>query len=194
MPRLFIGIKIPNPSYIVDIQNDLQNNLSGSNIKWVEPENFHITLKFLGDVESFFINSINQLLLHLSKKHKSFHLKPAGVGFFGSIRQPHVIWFGFRDNRILSAIQSSIDESLNKLGFSMEQKKFSPHLTLGRIKYLAEKSEFVELMGSNKSFQEDHTISEFQLIQSTLSKEGPVYEVIKSFPLDENTVTNQYLK
>lgn len=183
MPGLFIGIKINNAKNIVDLQKNLKISLSKSIINWVEPANFHLTLKFLGEVESHFITPINQILEHLSKGFKQFILQPDGLGIFGTIQKPHIIWYGFKENPLLSSMQASIEKSLSDIGFDTGDKSFSPHVTIARVKTLFEKDELyksLQLINENSHYYE---ISDFQLIQSNLNKEGPVYKIIKSFEL-----------
>ncbi len=184
MPRLFIGIKIICPESIIKLQEQLQNLLRRSTIKWVEPDNFHLTMKFLGEVESYIIMPIIQVLEHLTPKFNQFILKSEGLGTFGKSDNPHIIWYGFKENSILSSLQATIEKSLNELGFEADDKKFSPHLTLGRIKSLVERRELILFLQKKDHILDDYEIRDFQLIESILKKEGPVYKIIKSFQLN----------
>jgi 2'-5' RNA ligase len=183
MPRLFIGIHINDPVDIADLQNDLKKKLRKSSIKWVEPENFHLTLKFLGDVNLHLTGPIAQVLRSRAQIYSPFEIEPDGLGIFGNITTPRVIWYGFRENSMLTTLQQGIEESMSGLGFAREQRNFSPHLTIGRIKYLAERETLHLALTNQKDQKNNYRIDEFQLIQSTLKKEGPVYTNIESFHL-----------
>jgi len=183
MPRLFVGIQITNSKHIKNLQEDLQKLLSKSHIKWVEPENFHITLKFLGEVDAHTIEPLSQVLEHSTKNYKKFSLNSKGLGIFGRAKKPHAIYYGFQENSILISIQRSIEKSMSELGFEFGAKGFSPHLTIGRVKTLFEKEELFRALQTKNKNSYTFEIGEFQLIKSNLTQEGPNYKVIKSFEL-----------
>lgn len=184
MPRLFIGIQISNSQHIKKIQEDLKELLCKSHIKWVEPENFHITLKFLGEVSSHTIEPLIQVLEHITKNYKKFSLNSKGLGIFGPVKKPHAIYYGFQENPLLKSMQRSIEKSLSELGFEIGEKGFSPHLTIGRVKFLFEIEKLFQVLQIKDRNLFTHEISKFQLIKSNLTQEGPNYIVIKSFELD----------
>ena len=186
MQRLFIGIKITCPESIINLQEQLQHLLQRSTIKWVEPDNFHLTMKFLGDVESHIITPLIQVLEHLAPKFNQFVLQSDGLGTFGKSNNPHIIWYGFKENPILSFLQTKIEKTLHQLGFESDEKKFSPHLTLGRIKFLVERKELALFLQKQDHIPDHYQIQNFQLVESILKKEGPVYKTIKSFQLNKN--------
>jgi 2'-5' RNA ligase len=188
MPRLFIGIKIDSIDKILAISNDLQKILSTSNINWVKPKNFHVTLKFLGDVENCLINSLKELLTHISDRHFQFTLKYKSIGYYGSLSRPRVIWFGFEQNSILTSLIKDIEWSLKELGFNPERNKFSPHLTLGRVKHLKEKDVFMQVMKEKEELEDSLDVMKFQLIESVLDSQGSKYNIIQSFAL-KNTLS-----
>lgn len=184
MLRLFIGIKTEPLPLLLTIRSDLKKVLQASQVNWVDPSNYHITLKFLGDVEPYYINSINQLIKHLALKIRSFTLQYNEVGIFGTKKQPRVIWFGFKDQDTIHELQASIENSLTDLGFMAEEKTFHPHLTLARIKNIQDTKplmNYIEL--NNPKIEGEITIKEFQLFQSVLQPEGPVYSIVQQFRL-----------
>jgi RNA 2',3'-cyclic 3'-phosphodiesterase len=184
MPRLFIGIKIDSKN-IISIANELKKQFSSSNIAWVEPQNFHLTLKFLGDVDVNLIDSISNILIRVCSKYNSFELISLKLGYFGSIYQPRVIWYGFKSNPILALLQDDIDHSLHELGFDLETKEFNVHLTFGRVKHINEQERFREILKGSLTNVNTIVVSQFQLIESILRKEGPEYKILKVFELQK---------
>ncbi len=183
MPRLFIAIKIVPSKGLEDVYAELKQKLSQSKINWVSRENFHLTLKFLGNVEDYFVNSLSLLLEQVAASNSKFILETADFGFFGRKRHPHVIWCGYKYNHLLKVLTSSIEESIAELGFEKEGKSDLPHLTLGRVKNLAPENNLEEILLSVKPPSDRHQVNMFSLIRSTLTPNGAVYNVIKSYEL-----------
>jgi RNA 2',3'-cyclic 3'-phosphodiesterase len=184
MPRLFIGIKIESQYKLELFYYELRKKFKSSDINWVHPKNFHLTLKFLGDVKSHLINPISSLLSHISLKHKPFILNYNKPGFFGTLNNPKVLWVDFISNQELNLLQNSIDKSLTGLGFDIENKKYSPHLTLARVKRFKEENLFRDIFNIKIMSLEASNVNEFQLIQSNLKQEGPEYSILTSFKLE----------
>lgn len=135
--RLFIAIELPAPirAYIGHAMDTLQKATPRHAIRWVPPENLHLTLKFLGDTDETQVEAIRQELGKAIKGHQSFTIRVEGSGCFPNIRKPRVIWLGLKDsaNR-LASLQTAIETTIAPLGFPTDQRPFSPHLTLGRVK------------------------------------------------------------
>lgn len=183
MPRLFIAIKISPSKSFKSKLSDIKERLKQSTIKWVDSMNFHITLKFLGDVEEYYINSMIALLDQIAERNSGFALESSGFGFFGKTRQPRVIWYGFKSNAYLDKLQHSIEVSLTELGFEKEEKNYTPHLTIGRIKSLFPEDNLKEVLSVPGAISEYYPVAKFSLIKSTLKAEGPSYQVLKDFKL-----------
>lgn len=183
MPRLFIAIKITPSKSLENILSDLKEQLNQSTIKWVDSMNFHITLKFLGHVEEYYINTLIALLDQIAQRNSGFTLESSGFGFFGKTRQPRVIWYGFKSNSCLDKLQHSIEESLSELGFEKEDKNYLPHLTIGRVKALSANNNFKETVPELVTQPEYYPVAKFSLIKSILKAEGPSYQVLKDFTL-----------
>jgi 2'-5' RNA ligase len=181
--RLFIGIKIAACKGIIDVSNRLRRELRDSKLAWVNPANFHITIKFLGDLEAYYINPISLILEKLSNEYNSFELEYDKTGFFGSVAEPRVIWYGFRNNSTLLSLQHNIERSLNELGLEAENKKFNPHITLCRVKFLSEKQSFREILSEKSGNAEKTIVTQFQLIESVLSNTVAEYMELGSFKL-----------
>ena len=141
-------------------------------------------MKFLGDVDDYYSNSILLLLEQIAAKTNKFTLFYDRLGLFGSAKQPRIIWFGFRKQEDIMNLQLSIEKSLTDLGFKAGEKEFHPHLTLARIKKINNALTLTEYIAlKNKNIKGEYPVTKFQLIKSVLHSEGPEYSVLKEFKL-----------
>ena len=184
MKRIFAAIKINLDDGFLDIYEEIKETFYKDKIKWVAPENMHITLKFFGDTKEDIINNIRNTFRNIAGTIKPFEIKIKGFGFFGNSRFPRVLWFGieFPDN--LDLIYENIQKELEPLGYQSEDKKFKPHLTIGRIKDFKNKRLLLDLVEKyNNTLILRNQVKEFVLYESILKKEGPVYIPIEKFKL-----------
>ena len=134
--RCFISLELPE-----ELKKNIYGYIeklkaAGADVKWIPPENLHLTLKFLGDTTEELLKSINERLISLSKSHDRFSLQISGAGAFPNIKYPRVVWLGVHDSEEIIKLQHDIDESMAGLGFKRDEKQFTPHLTVGRMKSL----------------------------------------------------------
>ena len=184
MKRLFIAVKIPASKELLNISNSVSGKLSSEKIKWVQHQNHHITLKFLGDTEDFFINSLCIILKKIAQNYHPFLLKLEQVGIFGKQKKPRVIWIGISENEEIRKLKEDIDEHLTELGFEKDPG-FSPHLTLGRIKNINDFGLLAEVIEKYKTVVAGNVeIDKFILYESVLKKTGPEYIEIEEFNLN----------
>lgn len=134
--RAFIAVEIPS-----SLQHTIQESTAGLRkalgddlIRWVPPQNVHLTLKFLGDVSSSNLDLIKQMLTAEAAQHKCFEMQMEGIGSFPNSRRPRVIWVGLRAPTALESLQRGIETASARLGYATDEKGFSPHLTIGRVK------------------------------------------------------------
>lgn len=184
--RLFIAIPVTDAvkEYAASVRNELDMN--HPDVKWVEKTNYHLTLKFLGEVAPASIHQIKQSLTAVAESCPVFNLKTRGLGFFPNRGRPRVIWAGvFGEMDKADFLGERIDAYLSELGFDPENKR-SFHLTLGRIRSdlgLAElqlKAAGVNKRGEEHSFR----VEQFLLMESRLSSRGPHYSVVESYRLE----------
>lgn len=175
--RLFIAIHIIPTPKLINILSEFKAKLHQSKIKWVNEQNMHLTLHFLGDVNNYYINSLNQTLSETANKYSSAKLILKGIGYFKRNNKPTVIWVGINKNDTLNRIYLNLKNSLDNLGINHDNKsEYKPHLTLGRIKYLKDKSPYNELISKYSDIQiGEELIKEIILYKSELKQEGPVY-------------------
>lgn len=185
MIRSFIAIKISEEvlQRIVEVQEILKE--SGVSVKWVEPKNIHLTLKFLGDTPESQIEDIVRVMQESTEGTSPFQISIARVGAFPNLRYPRVIWVGVQDvQEALQKIQHRLEQGLHALGFAIEEGVFKPHITLGRVKSEKNKSNLLRMVETvvNTEFgvlQVNH----IHLIRSDLKPTGPEYTVIRSVEL-----------
>lgn len=185
--RAFVAIPIPESviRYLSDLINKFQTQISENSIKWVEPKNIHITLKFLGDISTSSLEKLDKLLR--SKNFTPFTLEIDKVGAFPSIYKPRVIWVGTTTNPILMEINDHVQSVTRFIKTGEENKSFSPHLTIARIKPGIRNESFESLkhllvknrnLGSLK-----FNIDRYCLYQSKLTPNGPKYSELGNYEL-----------
>lgn len=184
MKRLFIAIKIhPSVKYI-DTFKQISSSLRHERIKWVEPENMHLTLKFLGETDEKKIPEINLALQQAVAVSVPFSLKISNTGIFGSRYDPKVIWFGIEKHPELEKLAQNIFGGLQLCGWQPDRQNFVPHLTIGRIKELNDKQLFQKTISHYHTLEiQEEKVSEVVLYESILKREGPQYIAVSRFML-----------
>jgi 2'-5' RNA ligase len=132
--RCFTAIEIPEniKKSVADIIDNLKK--SASDVKWVSDENIHITLQFLGETEESLIPVIKGALYKILATYSSFYIKIADVGCFPSGKRPRVIWVGIEESQALINLYEDISSEMVKFGYKKEERGFTPHVTIGRVK------------------------------------------------------------
>lgn len=151
---------------------------------WVKPENVHLTIKFLGDIEADKVDSIARLLEDAAAQSRSFDISVKGVGGFPTIDNPRVLWVGVEDDKNLSHLYDNLENGLTALGFKKEDRPFKPHLTLGRIKFLKDRKGLKERLERFKDITLGKCgVNSLCLFQSRLTPEGAVHTKLKEYRL-----------
>ena len=184
MKRLFIAIKIIPDQSFTAIYRELISKLSYENLRYVEPDKLHLTLRFLGDTDENKIPDIDRLMKKSAEANKGFILNINKAGVFGSSYNPRVIWFGIDHSEDLIQLHARIETDLTKVGFFPDRQNFVPHLTLSRIKQLKDLKLFQKIIGEFREKEiMKQDVTEFSLIESILMKEGPIYNTLNSYSL-----------
>jgi RNA 2',3'-cyclic 3'-phosphodiesterase len=143
--RLFIGIKIePSPKFL-EIYQEIKENLAHEKIKWVEIEDLHVTLKFLGFTHSDNIPKINTAIQRSIKHCNPFQVEINGLGSFSSNKQVKVLWMGIDKINELCSISDRLMKNLLEHGYNQEERIYNPHLTLGKINCLSNYEKYQKL-------------------------------------------------
>ncbi len=178
--RLFIGIFTEKEIFkgkYSKIKKEFGGILPG---RWIKPENFHITLKFIGNVEEEKIPEIQKILEKYLDKLEDLNIEIKGLGAFPNIKNPKILFAKVEDkDGILKKLNAEIEEKLQELGIKKELKPFTPHITLKRIKEV-NVEKFIEKV---KKFENLHfgkqKKGKINLIESITAPKGAVYKIIK---------------
>jgi len=182
--RLFVAIKIEPDTAFLNLYRSLQTQLGLEKIKWVEPQNLHLTLKFIGKTPEDQLNLLHTNLQEVALRHSGFDLRLEKAGIFGSSYQPRVLWLGSNEQEELRALGEDVLNSLDAIGFQRDRQNFVPHLTVGRIKQLTDKKFFQTVMAQYRdAFFQEVKVNEFLLYESRLNKQEPVYRVLRTYNL-----------
>lgn len=175
--RTFIAIEISNEIKTVLDRIESHLKYSGADIKWVKPENIHITLKFLGEVKEEKIKELKMVLDEVGKITRPFDISIKEIGAFPRIEFPRVIWVGLDKGAAEStALAAKVEEALSGIGFQKETRPFASHLTIGRVRSPKNREALKEKVTGYKSPISGHqTVSSIILFQSTLTPKGPIY-------------------
>jgi 2'-5' RNA ligase len=186
--RSFIAVELPPE--LKQALASLQTKLKPDNptVKWVNPANIHLTLKFLGDVDVAITSKITAALEEAVKGTPPFDIEASKLGVFPNMNRIQIIWVGlYGDLPKLSQLQKRIEESLEPLGFPPEGRPFTPHLTLARVRDFARPEDRQKLgqLISNASFEGKYTIpvNAVYLMKSQLTREGAIYTKISAITL-----------
>ncbi len=183
--RAFIAISMPPP--VQNMVENIQDRFKQirAPIRWVKPSNLHLTLKFLGNITEEQIEGAKKCLKVAGQDVNSFTLKTTETGGFPNLNYPKVLWLGFSDpDGQLHKLVENIELQLQKIGFQRESRKFTPHLTIGRIKSPKGKKIFIRMLHKEKNVScDDICVTCLKLIKSDLKPSGPEYSVLHTFNL-----------
>lgn len=184
--RTFIAIRLPLEvtELLKSIQTSLNRGLKG--VSWVRPESIHLTLKFLGEIDDAKALKISAELQKATEGISPFKLEVGGVGSFPNAKAPKVVWAGIKESAGLLKLQKKIDERLASIGFEAENRPFTPHLTLCRIKSAEEGRALGKLVTESASGEQAKaafTVDSFVFMKSVLKPSGAEHTAIKEFAL-----------
>lgn len=192
--RAFIALEIPAPirEAIQQQTTVLRKSADSSLVRWVPAGNLHLTLKFLGDVSTTNLPFLTQMLAREAGQHTGFSLQVGGLGAFPNSRRPRVIWIGIHAPEELSALARSLESATRRLGYPPEERPFSPHLTIGRIKQTTSPADLQRVHTALESTQVgplgSAEVTAVHLMKSDLQPTGSVYTRLFSAPLSAPSI------
>ena len=183
MKRLFVAIKIYPEENFLKTFNALRYALQLEKISWVKPENFHLTLKFLGKTPEEKLPDIRRALQTVAAQTVPFTLKISGTGIFGSSYKPRVLWFGIAENQTMKQLGENVLNALDAVDFPHDRQNFVPHLTMGRIRKIEHKKMFQEAVSAHRhDFLQETQVDKIILYESLLKPAGVIYKPVMEFP------------
>jgi 2'-5' RNA ligase len=182
--RSFIAVKISpeQKQKLTDLIAQLRK--TKADVKWVKPENLHVTLKFLGEVDEKLLPAIFEALDKALASSTSFELRLSALGCFPNLRRPRVVWVGIdKGGDELKAMVRMVEDAMAGLGFAREERGFSAHLTVGRVRDTTGIESLTNQLGRVSFVTDSCMVDEVIFFQSILKPEGPTYIPHKSVKL-----------
>lgn len=177
--RTFIAIKITPEKKLLELTDLLKQNLREEGITWANSNNFHLTLRFLGDTGPEQIVEVKQFISETAQHYFKFQFEIQGTGVFEKGGNPHVLFLKINPNENLQKLAADVERRSVLLGFKSSKQNFSPHLTLGRIKFLINNKNFYSQVSQfEDTFIQQVSVSEIILYESILGQGPPVYKPI----------------
>jgi 2'-5' RNA ligase len=194
--RLFVAIPMPEEirAKVLPAQAELEKAASKARVRWTPPEQFHLTLRFLGNVPSVQVDALTNALRCACSGFKPLRLRAAGIGFFPDAKYPRVVWVGLTNTTgtptpqpdELAALQQTVQGACQQFTSEPADKKFSGHITLGRIKAInrhgAQALSKAAASMTGRSFGE-WAAEDIELIRSELTESGARHQTLKKIPL-----------
>ena len=157
-------------------------------VKWVRPEGMHLTLKFLGETQDRKVPPLVQAIESSCSRFEPFPMSVSGIGAYPNMRRPRVVWAGVEElSGTLDKLQDGVEDACNLLGWPREERGFSPHVTVGRIKGKINISRLAQAVGKmDQNLWGSQTVDSVVLYSSELKPGGAVYEKVHVFQLGKS--------
>ncbi|MGO1119725.1 RNA 2',3'-cyclic phosphodiesterase [Rhodovibrionaceae bacterium A322] len=181
--RLFVALRLPYSLH--DRLSQLCCGLPGA--RWVRPENFHLTLRFLGDLDEHSAADVDAALQGISLP--AFDLQLEGMGTFTEGKRLKALWAGVQPNPALNHLQSKVEKAIIRAGLPLERRKFKPHVTLARFKGQAPVPRLDQYLQANALLRTaPFPVQDFVLYSSILTHDGAHYEPEVIYPLERESL------
>jgi 2'-5' RNA ligase len=177
--RTFVAVEIPGEVKSRAAQLIERLRVAQANVKWVAPEHMHWTLKFLGDVDMLEIPEVCRAVKRAAEPLRPFDVEARGAGAFPDLQNPRTIWVGVGEGgEAMIELHDALARELGQLGYREENRRFRPHLTIGRVRQSPVGiDELGRLIEENAGFESGmSTVYEVTVFASQLGREGPTYE------------------
>lgn len=183
--RLFIALNLPKKlrTRIHRAARPLREE--GLPVRWIDPDHYHVTLKFFGEVRRELVADIERTIASVAAETRAFDTRVGGFGAFPTIRRPRVIWLGVGANPELRCLKQDLEWALGDLGFEVETRSFHPHVTLGRADASGGAGAFrgLDALMAELEFSGELRVHTVDLMRSQVSREGARYSVVTSIRL-----------
>ena len=183
MARIRTFIAVDPGKAIRDRLVSFQKSLAetAENVKWVEPENLHFTLLFLGEVDEREVLNVCKAVKETTQRQASFALTAGGTGCFPNLRRPRVVWVGAQQGKQeMVALHDALETPLLELGcYRRENRVYTPHITLGRIRINRPMTQLAAALSKHQTWKAGATtVEEVHVMSSDLTPTGPIYSVL----------------
>lgn len=191
--RAFIAIDFSEEiqEKLDSLVSQLKSRLVDVPVRWIPARNIHLTLKFLGEVSTSNLDILYKIIQNESEKISEFEMSIGNLGAFPSTHRPKIIWVGIEAPPELFSLQRGIESETGRLGYALDKRKFSPHLTIGRVSRNAQSSHLQQLdhvlSNCKVGFIGATRVQSVHLYQSDLRREGPTYTRLFSLNLGNGT-------
>jgi len=177
--RTFIGLPLRVESGFLHARMELMKALDGERISWTDPDQYHVTLRFIGDTDSLFIHEIGSALHKHITVPCQISLETVKLGSFGPRKGPRVIWVGFEETAFFDSLKSEVDYVLELCGFPANEHPFRAHLTLGRVRSLRRLQAYYNALEEmDQKFRTTVHFTKLVFFRSVLGPGGPQYSVL----------------
>lgn len=189
MLRCFIAISLSDGIHLQldNIITALRPQIPAGALRWTPVHNIHLTLKFLGDVSSTQLDLLKDGIKSVADRLSPFEMVINGLGAFPNKQKPRVLWVGVEAPKELFSLQRGIENEMSRLGYPLEEKRFSPHLTLARVSRNSSSSESLDIARALERNSVDPiqtgSIQAVDLYKSDLQPDGAVYSKLAGFKL-----------
>lgn len=182
--RLFIAIGIPADAGLKRFIAELKEDLSAEKMRFTPVDNLHITLRFLGDTPMVKVPELKRVMEEVSGREESFSFRLQGLGVFRNVKTARVLWTGIVPDDHFGRLKSRLESGLGESGFDRDDRGFNPHLTLARMKFIADRQGLEEILDRNKDRHIMNCYADrITLYESILRREGAEYRVLGDFSL-----------
>ncbi len=186
-----VNLSLEIKEYLASLRDNI--NIPETKIKWVEKNNLHLTMKFLGYVSLEQTELIKSTLKEISSQYSPFIIKLfSDMGMFPTYKMPRIIWVGIKEGiSELKGLYNYLENNLFNKGFPREDKDFSGHITIGRVKFIEDKTNFIKIVKRISVNNLSQEVGSIDLMESKLTPNGPIYNITAKFPLLNKTIENQ---
>lgn len=188
MMRIFVGIDLSDEAreMAAEYIDGLRREFPNTRVGWERAEKLHLTLKFLGEIDEDQLGRLKNAVSRVVKEVKPFGLEISDTGVFPQVEKPRVLWLGVSGNiDALNDLYQRIETECEKEGFPREQRKFNPHLTIGRVRQPQNGGELAKQHLQNSAEPAGMQVSELVIFLSTLQPTGSIFKKLFKFRLGE---------
>jgi 2'-5' RNA ligase len=187
--RIFAAIDISNEAKdrVAEYIKILRSEFPDLRVGWEKTEKFHLTLKFLGDIDDSDLQRLNDATFETAGQISKFNLQTGDTGAFPSKKKARVLWLGIKDEKgILQKLAEVFETKCAKHGFAKDTRSFKAHLTIARLREPGKSKELIEKHLETKIEPAQFEVSEIVIYESHLQKTGSIYSVVSKHKLEEN--------